>query len=414
LYLSWLGADPRDGSPREPSALVSELLAAAGAYHAQPAEAARQLMLRHPLQPFSPAAFGQGDARGFSYRGQWHPAAGRLSGARDALPPWMPVAQTLADAEQGESELPIEALRRFLLAPTDAFLRHRLGLRLAEVAAAGEDLEPLHAPTHGRERAALQRAVFDGLLEGRDAATLYPLLRARALLPSGPPGTRALDQILRDTLPYAQAFAQWRGDGATTSQPLPLEVQIDGLRLHGRLAHVWPRGIARLRFGTPNGPSHIRNGLDWLLATAAGIDLPFVEVQDDPDAGIDAHARRRIPREQAIDALRTLLGLRREGLRRPLPFAPYSGWAFQSAADPQRGAVAAAARWRGSERQWAEGDAEAIRIALRGRDPFADAEAFADFAELTGTVFGAVMAGLPATRDIHGIALPDADPGDEA
>src|SRR5690606_22563799 len=40
FYLSWLGADPRDGSAREPSPLVSELLTAAGAQHADPAQAA--------------------------------------------------------------------------------------------------------------------------------------------------------------------------------------------------------------------------------------------------------------------------------------------------------------------------------------------------------------------------------------
>ena len=87
FYVSWLGADPRDGSAREPSALVSELLAAAAAYHVDPQAAARDLVLQHTLQPFSPAAFGAGDARFFSYRRQWHPAAGGLSGARAPLPP---------------------------------------------------------------------------------------------------------------------------------------------------------------------------------------------------------------------------------------------------------------------------------------------------------------------------------------
>src|SRR6185312_8470207 len=49
-----LGADQRDGSAREPSAVVSELLAAAAAYHAVPDIAVQELVLRHPLQPFSP------------------------------------------------------------------------------------------------------------------------------------------------------------------------------------------------------------------------------------------------------------------------------------------------------------------------------------------------------------------------
>src|SRR5690606_19834597 len=61
FYLSYLGADPRDGSIREPSVLVSELLDEAARQHADPRAAASRLVLRHPLQPFSPAAFGASD-----------------------------------------------------------------------------------------------------------------------------------------------------------------------------------------------------------------------------------------------------------------------------------------------------------------------------------------------------------------
>ena len=68
FYVSWLGADPRDGSAREPSVLVSELLDAAGDYHRAP-KARRELVLHHPLQPFAPRAFGMADEpRHFSYQ----------------------------------------------------------------------------------------------------------------------------------------------------------------------------------------------------------------------------------------------------------------------------------------------------------------------------------------------------------
>jgi precorrin-6B methylase 2 len=44
--------------------------------------------------------------------------------------------------------------------------------------------------------------------------------------------------------------------------------------------------------------------LDWLLASAAGVDLPFVELHDDGVVGIDAHVRKPLSREAAIEALR--------------------------------------------------------------------------------------------------------------
>ena len=406
LYLSWLGMDPRDGSAREPSALVSELLAAAAAYHGDPDTAARQLVLRHPLQPFSPAAFGSEDVRFFSYRGHWHPAAGRLSGTRGALAPWMARAQSLAPAGDVDAELPLDALRRFLLAPAEQFLRQRLGLRLAETEEANEDIEPLQLPAGGLQRMQLQRAVFDALLDGRDAAAMRPALRARGLLPSGPLGQRALERVLHEVSPYAGAYCEWRGAGAPTSRLL--EVVVDGVRVHGRIDGLHANGIARLRFGKPNGPSAIRNGLDWLLASAAGVELPFVEFHEDVDTGIGPHRRPPLSRESAIDALHALVALRREGLRRPLPFAPYSGWELFVAPDAERGLRNAASRWRGGDKQWAEGDSAALQLAFRGRDPFADAAAREEFIELAFVVFGAVTAGEalppPAIGDVE---LPD-------
>ncbi|HLM53887.1 MAG TPA: exodeoxyribonuclease V subunit gamma, partial [Pseudoxanthomonas sp.] len=129
FYLSYLGADPRDGRVREPSVLVSELIEAAADQHLDHAEAARALVVRHPLQPFAAAAFGGSDPRRFSYRQQWWPAASRPQRRRTALPPWFagaPLAPA-ADAE-GDTRLPLEALRRFLQAPAQGFLRQRLGL----------------------------------------------------------------------------------------------------------------------------------------------------------------------------------------------------------------------------------------------------------------------------------------------
>jgi exodeoxyribonuclease V gamma subunit len=417
FYLSWLGADARDGSVREPSALVNELLAAAGAYHAVPAAAAKALVLRHPLQPFSPDAFGlrteagTQDARVFSYRRHWHPAAGRLSDTRVALPPWLARDAALAPASEPEAELSLDALRRFLLDPAGHFLRQRLALRLPDIAAIEDDIEPLQAPARGLSRSLLQRAVFDALLQGADAAAMQVRLRARGLLPSGASGRRALAELIDEVGPYAQAYAQWRGD--TGSGTLPLDLHIDGLRLHGRLGDVLPHGIARLRFGAPNGPSTIRNGLDWLAAAAAGIALPFVEFHDADDR-FGPHPRAPISQGDALDALRTLIALRTQGLQQPLPFAPYSSWELFAADVPSRGVQAAAQKWRGSARSWSEGGADAARLALRGRDPFADAAALREFASVAGTVFGILSRGTPVVIDIADAPLPDADDAEDA
>ena len=420
FYLSWLGADPRDGSVREPSALVGELLAAAGAYHARPERAEDELVLRHPLQPFSPQAFGGSDEDGtpdprvFTYRGSWHPAAGRLSGARAALPPWMPAANALPAPRDAEGELSLDALRRFLLDPAGQFLRQRLDIRLAEIEDAGEDIEPLQAPGHGLQRNRLQRAAFDALLAGDDEASLQASLRARALLPSGAAGRRALAAIVREVRPYADAFAHWRRDAESAS--LPVEVDIDGLRLHGRIGDAWPQGIARLRFGKPNGPSSIRNGLDWLLARAAGVGMPFVEFHETKDAGIGPHERVELDPTQAKDALRVLLALRSTGLSHPLVFAPRSGWKFYSAKTMEAGVRDAGNQWHGGEKQWAEAGTPAYELALRGIDPFADRGILRRFVGTTNAIYAAVCSGIsvPPTIDDDAISRIELRGDDDA
>jgi len=389
FYVSYLGADARDGSVREPSVLVTELIGAAADQHVDAPAARTALTVRHALQPFAPAAFGaEGDPRRFSYRGQWQPASARLGGARAPLAPWFDAPLPARDVE--ERDLPLEALRRFFTAPAAQFLRQRLDLRLPELEEVGQDVEPLLTPGAGLDKALLQHQVFDALLTGNDAA-LYDRLRARALLPSGPLGRSQLATLVAQLRPYAEAFAGWAGGAERRTQAI--DVEFDGLRLHGRLEGVYDTGLAHVRLGAMNGPAAIRQGLDWLAANAAGLALPLVRFHE-AETGVGPFVRDPIDPAQARAALRALLALRAQGLQAPLPFGPYSGWEFFNADDTDKAIKAAATRWRGTERSWGEGTGEAYRLALRGRDPFADAALLRQFADTSFAIFCAVERGV--------------------
>ncbi|WP_440223428.1 exodeoxyribonuclease V subunit gamma [Dokdonella sp. MW10] len=394
FYVSYRGADPRDGSVREPSVLVSELLDVAAAQHVPGIDATETLVVRHPLQPFAPAAFGAGDEpRRFSYRHAWWQAAARPTLRREPLPPWFDGAP-LPPPDDAADVLTIDALSRFLRAPAETFLGQRLGLRLAEVEDAGEDVEPLVAPARGLQRHALQQAVYEARLRGDDDLSMQASLRARGLLPTGPLGAHALAVVCAEVHAYAEAFRAWRGDAMEDS--LRLEVPLDGVRLTGRVDGVYPHGIARVRFGKPNGSSAIRDGLDWLFARAAGVDAPFVQVHEGAEGaeGVDAYQKREIGAEEARALLSKLVALRDRGLREPLPFAPYSGWALFDAPNMERGLAAAQKKWAGNERGWSEGQGEALRLALRGRDPFTDEATQVAFVDHAMTIFNAVVSGL--------------------
>ncbi len=395
FYLSYLGADPRDGSVREPSVLVSELIDAAAQYHADADAAQRDLVVRHSLQPFSSAAFGGEDPRRFSYRAQWHPAAGWATARRTPLPPWF-AGDAMPVMEESEASLSIDAVRRVLVAPAEQFLRQRLGLRLDGIEDAGEDVEPLLMPERGRARSEVQAAVFEAVLRGDDDATVHARLRAQGLLPSGPLGQHMLATLRQEVTPYAQAFAAWRGDEVPARHRV--EVDLGEIVLHGTLGDAYPHGLARLRIGMPNGPSAIRDGLHWLLASAVGIGLPLVQFHEEGKGGFGPHVRDALEPEHARAVLRHLLALRDTALREPLPFASYSGWEFFTAApDWEKGFKEAAKKWHGSERSWSEGDGDAVRLALRGRDPFGDVATRVQFANLSMAIYAAVTQG-----EIHG------------
>jgi exodeoxyribonuclease V gamma subunit len=404
LYLSHRGADPRDGSAREPSVLVSELLDAAADYHADPAAAREALVLRHPLQPFAPAAFGATgteahDPRRFSYHHEWHPAAGCTGSARASVPAWWS-APSPAPASSLPESLSIAGLRRFLRDPAGEYLRTRLAMRLPEPVERFEDVEPLQIPGHGLDAHTLRATVLEAAISG-DTGGLLSRLRARGLLPPGPLATRGCEQLLARAQRYAALLHDWRG--GREAQALAVDLELDGVRVHGQVEGLYegePDGaLARLRMGKQGGPGVIRDGLDWLLANAAGHGCDFVRIHDLGKGAV----RETLPApgiDVARDALRSLLRLRTEGLAEPLPWAPYSGWEWFAHRDsPLRARKAARERWHGSNGGWAEGRSEALRLAMRGRDLFVDPQLWHRFEQASSTIFIALTEGRPARGD---------------
>ena len=283
----------------------------------------------------------------------------------------MPAANALPAPRDAEGELSLDALRRFLLDPAGQFLRQRLDIRLAEIEDAGEDIEPLQAPGHGLQRNRLQRAAFDALLAGDDEASLQASLRARAVA-VGAAGRRAgrdrarsaaVCRCVRALAPRRRIPRRCRSKSTSTGCACTAASATPGRRASRACASA-----------KPNGPSSIRNGLDWLLARAAGVGMPFVEFHETEGHGIGPHPREAIAPEQAIEALRGLLALRREGLRRPLPFAPQRLGILrrrrQRARPAQlRTAGAAASGWAGRRRRCIAAGlcARAIRSPTRRR-----------------------------------------------
>jgi exodeoxyribonuclease V gamma subunit len=417
LYLSWCGQDPRDNSRREPSALVAELLDVATDCHGASDESARQavraaLVVRHALQPFSPAAFGAahvdeampdgdaGEPRRFSFDARWRDAAETPPALRTE-PAFAPAALRLA-GETREDVVSIDRLRSTLVRPHATYLRDGLGLRLPEDEPPLDDHEPLGTP-NSLDHYHLRETVFRAWLqEGArpQADRLQQHLLARAQLAPGADGRATVEALLGEVAPFASLALD--GGFGSDERRIVVDEPVAGRVLRGALAGVHGATESRLlrvalRAKGRHGNLVLRHGLDWLVASL--LQLPVYELYREKEG----EAPRLVPRvlatrDQARAALASLISLHEQALREPLPFLPKSGHAYHAAGDETRGLRAAAQQWRGDERNHVGAErSPATQMALRGRDPFVDddARSRARFQEIARAVFAAVERAEP-------------------
>lgn len=407
LYLSWCGIDPRDGSEREPSATVSELLDAAARYHDGDREQARRaLVVRHALQPFSPAAFGaalvgerESDARRFSYDARWHGAAGVRPGAE---PPRRFASAAFERADAPRESLSTDRLRRAINKPHDTFLQETLGLRLPGEEAPLAEHEPFGAPAP-LPRYELRQHTFGAWMqtgERPDAAALHAHLLARALVAPGADGRASVEATLDQVQPFALC-ALGAGFGAA-SETMPVEVAAGSRLLQGTLRDLQKGGALRiaLRPEGRHGGHALRHGIDRWLASLYGMPLYEIAAFDE-NAAPSLRTHPPLPREQAVANLAALVALRETALASPLPFLPKPGYTYFAALaekGPDAALQEARKAWMGGDRAFAEAGAT-TRLAMRGQDPFfnEDTAQRERFVRLSLALFSALDGDAPLT-----------------
>ena len=156
-----------------------------------------------------------------------------------------------------------------------------------------------------------------------------------------------------------------------------------------------------------HGPSQIGHGLDWLVLCALGEDLALAQFVDTTEPL--PLRREPVTADAARAALRTLLALRQQGLREPLPFGARAGWAWFAAVNDlgdndAKGWSAAAKQWH-SDHGWSEGATASAQLALRGRDPFIDPVLGQRFRAIARTLFDAVVHGRATSAALDAAVL---------
>lgn len=296
LVITYLGQSLRDNSDIPPSPIVSELLDVL-----RDGYALDDVVVRHPLHPFSRRYFLGDDPRLFSYARHDCDTARRLRGEKPEPQPWW-AGELAAETDR---VVEIDRLRQFFHHPQRYFFRHCLELQLPSLAADAEEREPF--ALNSLEDYALAQEWLEAELQGK--AFSLAKLQARGLWPAGAAGEIAW----RRRQPAIAAFAATivgKQLGAALPPQL-IDLELGGYRLVGKLGRLYQNGGLVYRFGRLKGRDFFGAWLQHLIANQLAPQTTHLLCLD---------ADLRFPAQSGPGALPQLLEIFQRGQQRPDAF----------------------------------------------------------------------------------------------
>jgi exodeoxyribonuclease V gamma subunit len=347
-----------------------------------------RVIVRHPLQAFSPNYFGSSpDHRLFSYSPTRLVHAKALLGERRETPGFFdgftPIAET-ADAFRDGIEL--GDLIDFFIHPIEWFYRRRLVLSLREKVDTVLDREP--AFLDALENWKLGDALLRDTLRGQTTERTYEVARATGQLPLGTLGLCIYRNLKLEIDTLASAAAPWRGQEPLA--PLDVSEALKELQLHGSLRGIWPTALLQVTYSRVKAKDELRLWIRHLVLNAArkaGYPAHSALIGR-PEKDTSAALITFRPVSDPVLHLNCLIELYRYGHRAPLVFLPEASQAFAATmmenkkeTDPL---IDAWKKARGAfnnaiSPQWSPGaDDPYLRHAWGTEEPFERARAFAE------------------------------------
>ncbi|HTV19180.1 MAG TPA: exodeoxyribonuclease V subunit gamma, partial [Polyangiaceae bacterium] len=317
LIITYTGQSIRDNAALPPSVLVSELCdqLALLCPAAPGEEPLAGVVVRHPLQAFSPRYFDAGDARLFSYAD--HYVAGAAASRAGPAPAFF--AGPLPAPPESDA-LGVTDLVRFYQNPTAQLLNRRLELFLRERDLDVPDREPQELS--GLDRYAAGHELLGLMLDDVPTERAKELILASGALPLGSPGE--LDFL--DIHASANLIAE-HVRGARKGEPKPaanIEQRLpSGRLLLGSLPETYEAGLVEYQFARVRA-KHLLGFwirhlvLCWLSPSGALASCLIGRPQD--GGGVVRHELKRVADPaRLLDQLVTRYD---EGQALPLRFFP--------------------------------------------------------------------------------------------
>lgn len=401
VIISYVGQSIQDNSDLPPSVAVSELgdVLEEGfvAREGGAAGLRQQLVLRHPMQPFSPRYFGaDDDPRLWSYAVAYEDGARALHAGQRGRPRIELFESVLPPPSEEEQARPLELDRlvRFFQQPAGELLKRRLGINLGEWVRDRSDREPMELDNLEQWKAGTE--ILEHRLDELPALRSRELLRAMGLLPLGAAGDSLYEAIALDTDPIAAVARRLRV--GTRLPNLSLDLSLPTLRLVGQLDRRWTTAMVRAQYGFVRA-KHLLDA--WIRHLALCAQGPGDQTQRTvlvgrPERPGGARVCRLQPVADAPERLDELARLYVAGQQRPLLLFPRASLAYTTALvegkDDGEARLAARAEWAG--RTFAESDDPHLARIFGDLDPLTEGFSLldppllgGDFASLSKRVF---------------------------
>lgn len=380
---TFVGQSIRDNTVRAPSVVLTELMEAIRACAPDPA-AMDGLLVRHPLQPFSPRYFNGLAGELHSYAREFVPHVEEASGAAVGF-----MERPLAAAPKASEVLPLSELLFFFRAPTRFLMERRLKVRFQEqlVTLAEHDatsLDPLEAYQVGAP-------LLEQVRRGVPIDHSLTLARAQGALPTGELGRYEFHQLEYTAIALAEIAGTLIGRGEPAN--VSLRTECGGYRIEGVIADVYPDRRVHLQFARVTGRVILRTWIEHLLLA---IEQPRFRSEaatwlvGRAEEGGEPAIFRFDPVTEPATHLTDLLKVFEHGSRVALPLFPDLALEFVNSKDQQLSNTML--------RQWDEAlkrDATLARVfgqqsRLRADEPMltTDDPEYPSFAEMSRRVFG--------------------------
>jgi exodeoxyribonuclease V gamma subunit len=353
LIITYTGNDERTNAPCAPAVPIAELLDVVDR-----CTGGRDVVIRHPLQPFDPANF---EPAGPAGQGPWSFDSSALDGAcallRERVVPAEFLPGPLSPAEHGEL-MELDQIVSFLGHPVRGFLRQRLGIGASVRVQEIEDRLPLELTN--LQQWDIGERLLSVRLRGAEAADAVAAERARGSVSPGMIGEQVLNQIaglVELVMSQAQAALNLESEQETLDVRLTLD---DGRLIAGTISGLRGNVLQHIAFSRLGPRQRLAAWARLLVMAAAFPERTFSAatigrtpkgVTKYPSVSI---ARAAIPssldtakaRESwAREELEKLIDLYDRGLREPLPLY------CQTSAELACAPTASSARQR-AEKAW--------------------------------------------------------------